>query len=470
MKSLTLSFTIAFLMSAGLATAQEHFQVAGTTDATHSLLLMECNIDGNLLPRGDEVGAFDPQGVCAGVGLFDNGEDGLTGIALWRDDPDTDFDEGFESGDEYTCRIWDADRGIELAGALEIREGPAVWERDAFTIATLTARGVPRIIAEQREHDFGLLDLLVDEPAVWETEIRNTGNGDLTFGQITAQGDSSAFGLVLSGDVVEPDSSTTLSVTFPTDDVRLGTNYDAVFTISTNGDDIVYHFVGETGMPRFVIDRDTVDMGEACPFDDGYNTPRQTFDSLRVTNPGNALAFLRQVTFDDPAFSTRGDFEDSIFIAPGEEIFIPIVFDPLDDDSGLHHAGYVYLDAISSEPSTFLRVWLYGRSVWGIEVRPEAPLEPSTFSLSAFPNPFNSSTTISFSVGAYCNTPLRLAIYDVNGRLVADLLDGRGVSRNAPTAGEHKIVWDASGVGAGVYFVRLTDGINSSSRKIVVMK
>ena len=94
---------------------------------------------------------------------------------------------------------------------------------------------------------------------------------------------------------------------------------------------------------------------------------------------------------------------------------------------------------------------------------------PQEFSLSAFPNPFNSTTTISFSVGAYCNTPLRLAIYDINGRIVADLLDGRGVSRNAPTAGEHKIVWDASGVGAGIYFVRLEAG-KILTQKVVLIR
>jgi len=97
-------------------------------------------------------------------------------------------------------------------------------------------------------------------------------------------------------------------------------------------------------------------------------------------------------------------------------------------------------------------------------------LTPVEFSLSAFPNPFNSSTTISFSVGALREAPLRLAIYDINGRMVADLLDGRGVSRNALTTGQRKVTWDASNVGAGVYFVRLEAGRNSVSQKTVILR
>jgi len=97
-------------------------------------------------------------------------------------------------------------------------------------------------------------------------------------------------------------------------------------------------------------------------------------------------------------------------------------------------------------------------------------LAPSTFSLSAFPNPFNSSTTISFSVGALREAPLRLAIYDISGRMVAELLDGRGVSRNAPTSGQHKIVWNASEAGAGVYFVRLEAGGKVRTEKIILMR
>ncbi len=80
---------------------------------------------------------------------------------------------------------------------------------------------------------------------------------------------------------------------------------------------------------------------------------------------------------------------------------------------------------------------------------------PSTTELiSTYPNPFNNSTTISFAVGAHRDAPLRLGIYGLDGRLVADLLTGR----NAYPPGNHSIVWNADGIPAGSYFVRLEAG------------
>jgi hypothetical protein len=73
--------------------------------------------------------------------------------------------------------------------------------------------------------------------------------------------------------------------------------------------------------------------------------------------------------------------------------------------------------------------------------------------LTAFPNPFNPSTTIRWRNPA--GGPLRIAIHDVRGRLVRLLLNERA----APTSGA--LTWrglDQAGrqVASGVYFVRLT--------------
>jgi len=84
------------------------------------------------------------------------------------------------------------------------------------------------------------------------------------------------------------------------------------------------------------------------------------------------------------------------------------------------------------------------------------------------PNPFNPSTTISFTLPAEC--AVRLDVYDVSGRLVARLLNGekRG-------AGLHNVEWngrDASGRAAasGIYVYRLTAGRETISRKMVLLR
>jgi mannan endo-1,4-beta-mannosidase len=65
-----------------------------------------------------------------------------------------------------------------------------------------------------------------------------------------------------------------------------------------------------------------------------------------------------------------------------------------------------------------------------------------------YPNPFNPSTDLRFDLPEPAT--VSLAVYDVLGRKVAELVSGH---RNA---GHHVVVWDASGQSSGVYFARFT--------------
>lgn len=72
------------------------------------------------------------------------------------------------------------------------------------------------------------------------------------------------------------------------------------------------------------------------------------------------------------------------------------------------------------------------------------------------PNPFRTRTVLRFEVPA-ASEHARLAVYDVQGRLVRTLLNGPG------TAGSHSVTWDGRDEGgqltaSGVYFVRLEAG------------
>jgi len=93
---------------------------------------------------------------------------------------------------------------------------------------------------------------------------------------------------------------------------------------------------------------------------------------------------------------------------------------------------------------------------------------PSAFSLGMnYPNPFNPATIIPFAVPE--EAQIKIAIYDLLGREVAVLVDGK------MAAGLQQVSWDGcdrSGVpvAAGVYFYRLqTDGY-SQSRKLMLLK
>jgi len=93
---------------------------------------------------------------------------------------------------------------------------------------------------------------------------------------------------------------------------------------------------------------------------------------------------------------------------------------------------------------------------------------PSTFNLQLYPNPFNSSTTISFTVpDGQLSEPLHLAVYDLSGRMVADL---SGFGKPPYAAGEHTVVWEAADVSPGVYLVQLQSATYSTTQKVVLLK
>lgn len=99
----------------------------------------------------------------------------------------------------------------------------------------------------------------------------------------------------------------------------------------------------------------------------------------------------------------------------------------------------------------------------GLSLATRTSLDP------VFPNPFNPSTNIRFRVGS--GSRVTIAIYDVQGRLVRQLLD-----ENVPgSTTQHVITWDGrSGIGtpaaSGVYFVRMSAKGYNETRKVVLLK
>lgn len=100
-------------------------------------------------------------------------------------------------------------------------------------------------------------------------------------------------------------------------------------------------------------------------------------------------------------------------------------------------------------------------------VAPSSP-EIGAFSLhEPTPNPANPISTIRYELPFA--THVRIAVYDLSGRLVAVLLD-----RTAPP-GRGEVTWDGNGingsrVASGVCFVRMTAGEYTFSKKLVVLR
>jgi endonuclease I len=94
-------------------------------------------------------------------------------------------------------------------------------------------------------------------------------------------------------------------------------------------------------------------------------------------------------------------------------------------------------------------------------------MEPAFSLHQNAPNPFNPTTTVSFSLSA--DATVELSVHDVDGRLVATLASGELLS------GPHAVVWDgrtdgARPVASGVYFCRLIVGDEALTTKMILLK
>ena len=93
---------------------------------------------------------------------------------------------------------------------------------------------------------------------------------------------------------------------------------------------------------------------------------------------------------------------------------------------------------------------------------------PSALALDQnFPNPFNPSTTITFTLPE--RSTVDLVVYDAQGRRVRTLV------RGTAAAGVNEVAWDGRNsagetVASGIYFYRMRVGSDVFTRKMLLLK
>ena len=105
------------------------------------------------------------------------------------------------------------------------------------------------------------------------------------------------------------------------------------------------------------------------------------------------------------------------------------------------------------------------------DIRPEISIEQppedmaANAGLTAAPNPFNASVKLTYGVPrtAYSGkTPVTLAIFDINGKMVKSL------TRYAAHGTQYEYHWDAAGLPSGVYIAKLLAGNRRYTEKLVL--
>jgi len=93
----------------------------------------------------------------------------------------------------------------------------------------------------------------------------------------------------------------------------------------------------------------------------------------------------------------------------------------------------------------------------------DSSLLPNIFGIyEIYPNPFNSSTKISYSLESLGD--IKISIFNIAGQRVFET----NIMRQEP--GRYAIQWDDSGLSSGVYVVKLTQGENTDSKRMLLLK
>ena len=202
---------------------------------------------------------------------------------------------------------------------------------------------------------------------------------------------------------------------------------------------------------------------------DELNWEVRLYDSFNETSPGDMIDGVSGSSYVGGWHTVQ---VDSMEILPNQDFFIGIRFnnngyvmayDNIGDlsgrsyystngisyDNGLSEYGDCNIRAkVSTE--TFVRT--NGKSYMPTKIK----LYPN------FPNPFNPTTQISFSIER--ETKVLLEIYDINGRKIKTLIN------NKITNGIQKVNWNASKYSSGIYFVKLSDDKSLLTQKLMLMK
>lgn len=90
------------------------------------------------------------------------------------------------------------------------------------------------------------------------------------------------------------------------------------------------------------------------------------------------------------------------------------------------------------------------------------PQKPTSFSLRAWPNPFNPETTVEVRLDLSQN--VNIALYDLSGRQIREVFSG------VRSAGAHQFRIDALGLASGVYVIKVAGESQTLTQKVTLVK
>jgi len=218
--------------------------------------------------------------------------------------------------------------------------------------------------------------------------------------------------------------------------------YDPDSTIADQG---CYFF--DQRMPSIALSTIALDFG-------GVSVGQSADLPFIIYNLGEGILRISDISNNLAVFVHNWSPLDSI-VPPGDSLEVMVTFTP-DDTTTFNDTCWI------DNNDTLCCVTLTGQGL-PTGVTEGASVVPKAFALrQPLPNPCKAYTRIHFELPEA--SVVSLSVYDVNGRLVSQLING------LYEVGIHEAILDASALSAGVYFYRLKSAGYSAIRKIIVTK
>lgn len=215
------------------------------------------------------------------------------------------------------------------------------------------------------------------------------------------------------------------------------------------GEDFDVYSFYDTENSKFILQWNNVSNGEDdenCP-DCVKNTFQlHLFDQDFYENTVNQgdIVFLYQETHD---IDENGNFCTIGIESPDQNFGSQVVFNDGDSDITPNlNNGYSIKFSADNNPLEII----------------DNNLDKEFSILKAYPNPFNPSLSIEYSLNI--GTNVSISIYDINGRLVETVLDAY------QTMGNHKLNWTSKSAATGVYIIKLNLGMDIYTKRVVLLK
>jgi len=200
------------------------------------------------------------------------------------------------------------------------------------------------------------------------------------------------------------------------------------------------------GIPEISVSADSLNFGSVYIGSDSMQT-------IAISNIGNGTLTANAYTNTDE-FSV---YPTTFNIEPGETLDVEITFSPTYE--GIISDTLIILSNDPENPEVSISLTGKGEVLVGVDSN-----IMSVNSIRAYPNPFNASITISFSLDEVRPHQTEISIYNIKGQLIKEL-----------SINDQSAIWngrDANGnsVASGIYFYKMDSGRYTANKKIVLMK